>query len=266
MATPQMGAFPHALGPTSGYLHPDGEEPCYRVVGHSRRWRRGCRSASEGCGRCRLPKFRRINVPDLALGLLLIVGLFLGLAVGLYRQTIVLVTAYVATLAASRLYAAVGPTIPLSISPNATVRSAIALAGVFLILVVVLSWLTHYIPNPVGMTGKLTFLSGRAAAGVLGFVWAFLLSAVLVTALVQSFGGSWGVEREQTQLQAKYAIRQSTVVQVLRMYVWPVSQTTPDILPSARSCQDRLSATRESSGAGEVGIRAMPTSPARYPA
>ena len=172
-----------------------------------------------------------INIPDMALGLLLVVGLFLGLAIGLYRQTIVLVTAYAATLIASRFYTALGPTIPLSISPNATVRSAIALGGLFVILVIVLSWLTHYIPNPIGMTSKLAFLSGRAAAGVLGFAWAFLLAAVLVTALVQSLGGSWGVEREQTQLQVKHAIRQSTVVQVLRMYVEPVAQTSKDILP-----------------------------------
>lgn len=174
-----------------------------------------------------------LNLPDVIMGLFLIVGIFVGLVVGLYRQTIVLATAYVATLIASRLYVipAIISSIPLSVTPNATVRSAIALAGLFVLLVVVLIWATHYIPNPMGMTSKLAFLSGRAAAAVLGFAWAFLLAAVLVTALVISFGGSWGVENQQQQLQWKYAIRQSTVVQVMRMYVWPVSQTSQDFLP-----------------------------------
>lgn len=174
-----------------------------------------------------------INLPDVILGLLLIVGIFVGLAVGLYRQTIVLATAYVATLIASRLYVipAIISSIPLSISPNATVRSAIALGGLFVLLVIILIWATHYIPNPMGMTSQLTFLSGRAAAAVLGFAWAFLLAAVLVTAVVVSLNGSWGAEREQQQLQWKYAIRQSTVVQVMRMYVWPISQTSKDFLP-----------------------------------
>ena len=174
-----------------------------------------------------------LNLPDVVLGLSLIVGLFIGLAIGLYRQTIVLATAYVATLIASRLYVlpAIVSAIPLSIAPSSTVRSAIALAGIFVILVIILIWATHYIPNPMGMTSKLAFLSGRAAAAVLGFAWAFLIAAVMVTALVVSFGGSWGAEREQQQLQWKYAIRQSTVVQVMRMYVWPVSQTSPEILP-----------------------------------
>ncbi len=174
-----------------------------------------------------------LNLPDVVFGLFLIVGIFIGLAVGLYRQTIVLATAYVATLIASRLYVipAIVDSIPLSVSPNATVRSAIALAVLFVLLVIILIWATHYIPNPMGMTSKLTFLSGRAAAAVLGFAWAFLIAAVMVTALVLSFGGSWGAEREQQQLQWKYAIRQSTVVQVMRMYVWPISQTSPDVLP-----------------------------------
>ena len=174
-----------------------------------------------------------LNLPDVILGLFLIVGLFVGLVVGLYRQTIVLATAYIATLIASRLYVlpAVISAIPLSISPSATVRAAIALAGIYVLAVVILVWATHYIPNPIGMTSKLAFLSGRAAAAVLGFAWAFLVAAVMVTALVTSFGGSWGVEREQQQLQYKYAIRQSTVVQVMRMYVWPISQTARDLLP-----------------------------------
>jgi uncharacterized membrane protein required for colicin V production len=174
-----------------------------------------------------------LNLPDVILGLFLIVGLFVGLVVGLYRQTIVLATAYVATLAASRLYVipAIMSSIPLSISPNATVRSAIALAGLFVLLVIILTWATHYIPNPMGMTSQLTFLSGRAAAAVLGFAWAFLLAAVLVTALVLSLNASWGADNQQQQLQIKYAVRQSTVVQVFRMYVWPIAQTSPEILP-----------------------------------
>jgi uncharacterized membrane protein required for colicin V production len=173
--------------------------------------------------------FQAINVPDVALGILLMVGIFLGLAIGLYRQVIVLATAYVATLIASRLYTAVGPTIPLSVSPNGTVRAAIALGGLFVLLVIFLSWLTHYIPNPIGMTNRVAFLGGRAVAGALGFAWAFLLSAVLVTALVLSLGGNWGTDNQQTQLQVKYAIRQSTVVQMLRTVVEPVSTTSKDL-------------------------------------
>jgi uncharacterized membrane protein required for colicin V production len=174
-----------------------------------------------------------LNLPDVILGLFLIVGLFVGLAIGLYRQTIVLATAYVATLIASRLYVlpAIVDAIPLSISPSSTVRAAIALGGIFLILVVVLIWATHYIPNPMGMTSQLTFLSGRAAAAVVGFAWAFLIAAVVTTALVLSLGGSWGAEKEQQQLQIKYAIRQSTVVQVMRNLVWPIAQSSPEILP-----------------------------------
>ncbi len=174
-----------------------------------------------------------LNLPDVILGLFLIVGIFVGLAVGLYRQTIVLATAYVATLITSRLYVlpAVISAIPLSISPSSTVRAAIALAGIYILLVIALLWATHFIPNPMGMTSKLAFLGGRAAAAVLGFAWAFLIAAVMVTALVLSFGGSWGAEQEQQQLQYKYAIRQSTVVQVMRMYVQPISKSSPDLLP-----------------------------------
>ncbi len=174
-----------------------------------------------------------LNLPDVILGLFLIVGIFIGLAVGLYRQTIVLATAYVATLIASRLYVipAVVESIPLSVSPNATVRAAIALGGLFVILVIILTWATHYIPNPMGYTSKFAFLSGRAAAAILGFAWAFLFAAVMVTALVLSFGGSWGVENQQQQLQWKYAVRQSTVVQVMRTFVSPVAETSKDLLP-----------------------------------
>lgn len=172
-----------------------------------------------------------LNLPDVVLGLFLVIGLFLGLFVGLYRQAIVLVTAYVATLIASHFYQAIGPSIPLSISPNGTVRAAIALGGLFILLVIVLTWLTHYIPNPMGMTSKLVFLSGRVMAAVLGFVWAFLLVAVMVTALALGLGGNWGIQNQQTQLQVKYAVRQSTVVQVLGTVVLPISKTSKDFLP-----------------------------------
>jgi hypothetical protein len=81
------------------------------------------------------------------------------------------------------------------------------------------------------MTSHLTFLSGRAGAAVLGLVWAFLIIGVSVTVLVLALGASWGIDNEQTQLQLKSGLRQSTVVQILRMYVWPISEVAQDVLP-----------------------------------
>jgi uncharacterized membrane protein required for colicin V production len=172
-----------------------------------------------------------LNVPDMVCGLVVVIGLFVGLFVGLFRQSILLAAAYVAALLADRLYVALGPTIPLAISTNATVRLAVALGGLFVLLLIALIWAAQYIPNPIGMTSKLTYLSGRAAAAGVGVVWSLLLVAMIVTALVLSLGGSWGVEQEQTQLRVKYALRQSSIVQVLRVYVWPISEDAQTVLP-----------------------------------
>lgn len=176
-------------------------------------------------------QIQALNIPDVVLGLVLVIGLFLGLFVGLFRQAIVFASTYVSVLVASRFYVDLGSGVPLSISPNGTVRSAIAFGVIFVVLVIVLSVLTHYIPNPMRHTSQPVFLSGRAGAAVVGFLWASLMVAVTVTVLTLAVGGSWGIEREQTQLKVKAALRQSNVVQVLNNSIWPISKGTSFWLP-----------------------------------
>lgn len=141
------------------------------------------------------------NNIDLALILIIALGIFIGLAQGLIRQALTLVSFYVALVLAAQYYPYTGATLGYWIGGDPSARNTLALLLTFAVFALCLTWLTRFIYTQTGLPG-VPFID-HVGGAALGFIWSWALAGVLLSLLTFSLTASWGTwEASRYDLQA----------------------------------------------------------------
>jgi uncharacterized membrane protein required for colicin V production len=136
------------------------------------------------------------NNLDLALIMLVAFGIFIGLAQGLIRQALTLVSLYFALVLAAQYYPFVGMAMSYWIGGEPSARNTLALLLSFAVFAGSLTWATRFVYTQTGLPG--VPLLDQAGGAAIGFVCSWALAGVLLSLL--SFAamvpwGSWDSDR-----------------------------------------------------------------------
>ncbi|MBI4318011.1 MAG: CvpA family protein [Chloroflexi bacterium] len=171
-----------------------------------------------------------VNWIDFSVAFLVLSGGTAGLFQGLLRQALFIGGVYISTVLAAQYYGIVGDQIGLFIpQSDHSVRNALALILIFLVVVVITHWLTYGVYTDT----RLPFLSAvdHLGGAILGLVGAWTLAGVTITMLIFALGLSWH-SWEPLQNTVRSELSQSVLLPALRNYLPLVYETIRPWLPS----------------------------------
>jgi uncharacterized membrane protein required for colicin V production len=127
---------------------------------------------------------------DLALIMLVAFGIFIGLAQGLIRQALTLVSLYVALVLSAQYYPFVGMAMGYWVGGDPSARNTLALLLSFAVFAVTLTWASRFIYTQTGLLG--VPLVDQAGGAAIGFISSWALAGVLLSLLTFASAVPWG--------------------------------------------------------------------------
>ena len=142
------------------------------------------------------------NNTDLILILVIALGIFVGLAQGLIRQTLTLVSFYFALVLAAQYYPFVGRALGYWVGGDPSARNTLALLATFAIFAAVFTWATRFIYTQTALP-RVPLLDHFGGAAV-GFVWSWALAGTVLSLLGFMLNVPWSVwESSRLDIQAE---------------------------------------------------------------
>lgn len=158
-----------------------------------------------------------LNSADLALAVVLGLGLVVGLAQGLIRQALALVALYVALVLAAQYHPYLGRSLEGWVAGGPGVRNVVALAVLFVAFAVILNWLTRYIYCRQTSLAALVW-GDRFGGAALGLIWAWTLGGLALTIANVAVSFSWqGWEADRLALSN--ALSHSSLAPLVNSYL-----------------------------------------------
>lgn len=117
-----------------------------------------------------------VNVVDLVLAAVLILGLLVGMAQGLIRQMLIMLASYMALIVAAQYYPHIGRSLGPWIGGDSASRGIIALVSTFGVMAAILNWLTYYVYRQTSLPSLAW--GDRVAGAGLGLIWGWALAGL----------------------------------------------------------------------------------------
>jgi uncharacterized membrane protein required for colicin V production len=130
-----------------------------------------------------------LNSVDLALLVVLVIGVSVGVTQGLIRQVFLLLACYVALVLSAQYYPIVARAIGYFAGGDPVARNTVALLLTFAVLAVAIDWVTRFIYTQTALPD--VPLVDHIGGAALGLVWSWALAGIGLALLNFAIGINW---------------------------------------------------------------------------